>query len=193
MSRVEEFNKEDVLRGAMRLFWEKGYNGTSMQDLVNVTRLNRSSIYNSFGSKMELYQACLKYYQKKGNTHFQRALLKSDNSLEAIRLIFESFLPEIMGDTKGMGCFVLNCKAEMGNSDENIKEWLLNTQEHNLSVFQDLIKDGQEQGLINTDQDYKTYAYYVYSAFQGFRMSGILIKDRKVLQEIIDSSIRILT
>ena len=192
MPRVEEFDREAVLKQAMNVFWEKGYNGTSMQDLVHATGLNRSSIYNSFGSKLELYQNTFSHYQKETGGMFQRALLKANNPLEAIRLIFEGFLPEILEDDKGKGCFSMNCKAEMGNQDMDIRNWLLHTQEHTLSTFQGLIRDGQEQGVINENLDCKTYAYLIFNAFQGFRMTGILVKDKIILQQIIDQTIDML-
>jgi len=192
MPRIQEYDRDVVLLKAMNVFWEKGYNGTSMQDLVEVTGLNRSSIYNSFGSKLELYQDTLKHYQKGGNAQFQKALMKAQNPLEAIRLIFESFIPEITNDDRAKGCFSINCKAEMSNQNQDIREWLLNHQENLLSVFQELISDGQEQGTINKNQDSKTYAYHIFNAFQGFRMTGILVKDRRVLQQIINNAIKVI-
>lgn len=192
MPRIEEFDRDHVLLKAMHVFWEKGYNGTSIQDLVAVTGLNRSSIYNSFGSKLALYQETLKRYHKSGNAQFQKALMKARNPLEAIRLIFEGFLPEIMNDNEGKGCFAMNCKAEMGNQDQDIRKWLLDQQENTLAIFQQLVADGQEQGTINKEQDSKTYAYHIFNAFQGFRMTGILVKDRKVLQPIIDNAIKVI-
>ncbi len=192
MARIEEFDREQVLKNAMNVFWEKGYNGASMQELVDATGLNRSSIYNSFGSKLELYQDTLSYYQKETGGQFQRALVRAKNPLHAIRLLFEGFLPEIIRDEKGKGCFSMNCKAEMGNQDKNIKKWLLDSQDNTLSIFQDLIRDGQEQGIVNKNQDCKTYAYFIFNAFQGFRMTGILVKDKQVLQTIIDNTIDVI-
>ncbi len=193
MPRIEEFDRELVLQNAMNVFWEKGYNGTSMQDLVMATGLNRSSIYNSFGSKLKLYQDTLVHYQKETGGMFQKALVKAKNPLEAIRLIFEGFLPEIISDQKSKGCFSMNCKAEMGNQDQDIRQWLLNSQNQTLELFQNLIKDGQEQGIINKNQDYENHAYQVFNSFQGFRMTGILVKDRKILKAIIDQTINTLT
>ena len=184
MPRIEEFDRELVLQKAMYVFWEKGYNGASMQDLVDATALNRSSIYNSFGSKIELYQATLKHYQKNGNIFFQKALLKAKNPLEAIRFIFESFIPVTVGNKKVNGCFVMNCKSEMGNQNQDIRKWLVDAQEYTLSIFRGLIQDGQEQGSINKNQDSRSYAYYIFSAFQGFRMTGILVSDSKVLHSV---------
>jgi len=193
MARIEEFDRDTVLLKAMNVFWENGYNGTSMQDLVATTGLNRSSIYNSFGSKLELYQDTLKHYQKKSGVYFQRALMKAGSPLEAIRGIFESFLPEMISDSGSKGCFAMNCKAEMGNQNKDITKWLLDAQENTLSVFKELIADGQQQGTINTEQDSKTYAYHIFNALQGFRMTGILVKDRKVLQQIIDTALKVIT
>ena len=192
MARIEEFDKDEVLSRAMHLFWEKGYNGTSMQELVDATGINRSSIYNSFGSKQQLYNKSLARYQREGNKFFQKALLKAGDPLQAIRTIFESFLPEMTNDNKSKGCFAMNCKSEMANRDENIQKWLLDQQENTLSLFEALIKDGQKQGLINKKDSPRAYAYFIFNAFQGFRMSGILIKDEGILQNIIDNSIRVL-
>ena len=72
MPRVEIFNRDEVLEKAVRLFHNKGYNATSMQDLVDATGLNRSSIYNSFGSKKELYQQSLRAYKEQANKYCGR-------------------------------------------------------------------------------------------------------------------------
>ncbi|WP_411029602.1 TetR/AcrR family transcriptional regulator [Spongiimicrobium sp. 3-5] len=192
MARAEAFDRELVLRQATNVFWEKSYNGTSMQDLVDATGLNRSSIYNSFGSKLELYRTTLDHYQKSNNKYFQNAMVRANNPLEAIQFIFEAFLPEMLGEDKDKGCFVMNCKSEMGNQHPDIRKWLLATQERSLSLFQDLVENGQEQGIINKNQNSKSYAYYLFNSFQGFRMTGILVKDRKVLQQLIDNSLSVL-
>ncbi|MEM9142485.1 MAG: TetR/AcrR family transcriptional regulator [Bacteroidota bacterium] len=192
MPRIVEFKEEEVLRSAMVVFWEKGYSGTSMQDLVDATGLNRSSLYNSFGSKLALYQETLRRYAKETGTVFQKALLKAQNPLEAVQFIFEGFLPEILDKARGKGCFAPNCKAEMANQEDNIKQWLLRMQEDSLNLFTDLIAEGQKQGLFNKDQGARDYAYYVFSAFQGFRMTGILVKDETILLNIIASTIQVL-
>ena len=190
---MAEFNQEEVLQRAMEVFWEKGYAATSLQDLVDATGLNRSSIYNSFGSKLALYQETLRRYKKETGAVFQQALLRAANPLDAIRHIFRGFLDEMMADTHGKGCFAMNCKAEMANREENVKQWLLGVQEDSLELFSDLVGQGQKQRLINNDQSARAYAHYLFSAFQGFRMTGILVKDKEVLQGIIANTLRILT
>ncbi len=192
MPRVEAFNREQVLQRAMNLFWEKGYYGTSMQDLVDATGLNRSSLYNTFGSKLTLYQDTLAHYKKETGGMFQRALVRARDPLDAIRHVFEGFLPEIMEDCGQMGCFAMNCKSEMANQNTDIKKWLLDHQEQGIHTFKDLIEDGQKEGVINDKQEASSYAYFVFNALQGFRMTGILVKDRKILQDIIDNTMKVL-
>lgn len=192
MPRLEEFNREYAVRQAMDVFWKKGFNGTSMQDLVEATGLNRSSIYNSFGSKLKLYKTTLQFYQKESGGLFQKALINAKNPLEAIRLIFESFLPQMLSKEGDRGCYAMNCKSEMGNQEGDIRKWLLANQENTLDIFSELIKVGQEQEVINTKEDSTTYAYFIFNAFQGFRMTGILVKDRKVLETIIKNTIDVI-
>lgn len=189
MPRLETFNREQVLQNAMQVFWDRGYHATSMQDIVEATGLNRSSVYNSFGGKMALYQSSLKLYIENTQNNFNQALSKSDNALENIRDIFESFLPEITSDSRG--CMSMNCKSEMA-ADADIKKWLERTQEGTLNLFQKLIEKGQQQGVINKHQDGRVYAWHVFNSFQGYRMTGILEKNPIILKQIINNSLNIL-
>ena len=74
MPKVETFNKEFVLKQATEVFHTKSYSLTSMQDLVDATGLNRSSIYNTFGSKLDLYMDCLRSYQSKAHGKIQKIM-----------------------------------------------------------------------------------------------------------------------
>ena len=80
----------------------------------------------------------------------------------------------------------------VGNMDDELNNWLFQNQEESVSLFRDLVSQGQEEGIINTLQDAHTYAYYLYNTFQGLRMTGMLTKDREVLQGILENTMRIL-
>ncbi|MCX2718746.1 TetR/AcrR family transcriptional regulator [Lentiprolixibacter aurantiacus] len=192
MSRTLTFDRETILQNAMQLFWEKGYNATSMQDLVEATGLNRSSIYNTFGSKLDLYKASLSVYQKRTGKTLKEVLLKANRPSEALQKVFEMALREIVEDKEGRGCFNMNCKSEMGNQNLEIRHWLLGTQEEMLSLFESLVSQGQQEAEFNLDKSAQEYAYYLYSSFQGFRMTGILVKDRPVLEGIISNTLSVL-
>ena len=106
MPKVETFNRDVVLKQATEVFHDKGFNATSMQDLVDATGLNRSSIYNSFENKLNLYLECLKLYEDKYNRETSKRLLESSSGLEAIRLIFELYLNEMIKLKDERGCLI---------------------------------------------------------------------------------------
>ena len=189
MARQEEFDRSEIIDRAMQVFWEKGFNGTSIQDLVDATGLNRSSIYNSFGSKHSLYRASLDQYADKSNKVFQRVLLRSSSPLDAIRNILYSAINGNKEDKQGRGCFILNCKMELGSSDEGLKQWLLKNQDKSVTLFKDLVTEGQQEGEINTSHSPQVLAYSLFNTFQGLRMTGILTKDPEILKDIIEKTI----
>ena len=65
MPKHTQFDQSKILESLIPLFIDKGYNGTSMQDIVDRTQLNRSSLYNTFGDKYQLYRAVLNKYAER--------------------------------------------------------------------------------------------------------------------------------
>jgi TetR/AcrR family transcriptional regulator, transcriptional repressor for nem operon len=190
MPRTEVFHRGEVLDKAKNIFWLKGYNGTSMQDLVDATGLNRSSIYNSFGSKMELYLQSLKKYQVDIGELFDKAGKRNQNAIETICLVFLYVLEDILEDTEEKGCMLINCNTEMGNQDTQLRGLLKANQERLVGIFQDLVTQGQLDGSIRSDEKSELLAYYLVNAFQGFRISGMNTKDTVILKSIIQNILK---
>jgi TetR/AcrR family transcriptional repressor of nem operon len=187
MPKVETFNRNEVLGKVVQLFHEKGYNATSMQDLVDVTGLNRSSIYNSFGSKREIYQESLQLYRSQANQMIQKVLIHSKDSKAAIkRLLISS--PE----RRSIGCFMGKCTTEMANQDQEIKSFLQNNQEHMQKLFEELIAKGQSEGEISTQQTPKALALYLFTVMQGLKVTGILLDEQKEYESLVDTTLSIL-
>lgn len=187
MPKVETFNRDEILGKVVSLFHEKGYNATSMQDLVDVTGLNRSSIYNSFGSKKELYRESLSTYKQRANKYVQKVLVHTSEPLETIRKIFNS-TPE----DKANGCFIGNCTTEMANQDQEIKGFLQNNLHSMQDLFEELVAMGQERGSINLKKSAKEYATFLFTALQGLRITGILLNEKSEFDGIIDTTLSIL-
>lgn len=185
MPKVEKFDRDLVITQATDVFHDKGYNATSMQDLVNATSLNRSSIYNSFKSKQNLFLECLSGYQDSYKERMTEGLLGTSNSLEAISFLFDLYLEDILGDEEGRGCLIVNCKSEMANHDETITQFLIKNQGFMLALLEDIVSKGQKEHLINMERTANEYALYLYTAIQGFRMTGILTNNKKELKSIV--------
>ena len=187
MPKVETFNRDEILEKVVTLFHSKGYNATSMQDLVDVTGLNRSSIYNSFGSKKELYQESLRVYKQQANKYVQKVLIHTENPVDTLRKIFHTS-PE----DKANGCFIGNCTTEMANQDQEIKGFLKNNLHSMQDLFEELVATGQSQGTINKNKSAKEYAAFLFTALQGLRITGILLNEPQEFKSIVDTTLSIL-
>ena len=105
----------------MHVFWERGYEATSIQELVDATGVQRQSLYDTFGSKHELFLQSLMRYQSLEGHHVSELKAKHPKGgLPLIRAIFESCASQTVCDARG--CFVVNCAAELGSSDEAVAE-----------------------------------------------------------------------
>lgn len=187
MPKVETFNRDEILGKVVTLFHEKGFNATSMQDLVDVTGLNRSSIYNSFGSKKELYQESLRAYKKQANKYVQKVLIHTSNPVDTIRKIFDTSPAD-----KVNGCFIGNCTTEMANQDQQIKGFLQNNLHSMQDLFEELISRGQSEGSINKNKTAKEYAAYLFTALQGLRITGILLNEKSEFESIVNTTLSVL-
>jgi len=89
MGRPIGFDKEAALDAAMRAFWERGYEGTSMAHLAEVMGLNAPSIYAAFGDKMSLFQAAVKHYTE-GPEQYKAKALREPTLREVIPALFRN-------------------------------------------------------------------------------------------------------
>ncbi len=192
MPRTEDFDKEKVLTKIQNIFWIKGYNGTSMQDLVDASGLNRSSIYNSFGSKMELYKLVLKKYQHENKTALDQ-ICSNKNGLASIQSLFDGTIDYMINDKESKGCMFINCNTEMGNQNMLLQQVTKNNQETLVNFFKNLIEKGQLDQSITTNENSLTLAYYLVSSFQGLRITGMNTKNRSFLESIVKNIIKTIT
>ncbi|MBP2831974.1 TetR/AcrR family transcriptional regulator [Aquimarina sp. U1-2] len=192
MPKVETFNRKEVLQKATHVFHNKGYNGTSMQDLVDATSLNRSSIYNSFGSKLMLFLEVLSHYQTTNSDNMAKKLVHTHNAKDALLVIFNMYLDSILNDHEKKGCLLINCKSEMANQEPLITSFIDKNQEQTLAMLEDIVYNGQMEKIFNQDQTASQYALYLFSSIQGLRMTGILNTDKTALENVIHTILKVL-
>ncbi|WP_109437623.1 MULTISPECIES: TetR/AcrR family transcriptional regulator [Aquimarina] len=192
MPKVETFDRNQVLQRATEVFHIKGYNGTSMQDLVDATALNRSSIYNSFGSKLSMFLEVLSYYQSSVGGQMDSRLIHAHNASDMINAIFEMYLDEILIDDDKKGCLIVNCKSEMTNQEPLINSFMEKNQDRMIAMLEDIVYNGQMEKIFNQDQTASQYALYLFSSIQGLRMTGILNKNEEDLRNLIQNLVKVL-
>jgi TetR/AcrR family transcriptional repressor of nem operon len=120
MPRHKEFDPEACLDKVMHLFWQKGYQDTSMADLVQHSGVQRYGLYETFGDKQALFQRALDWYLS--TVISQRLLMfertQPDPSLAEIKQFFEQFIEYLDHPSSSLGCLICNTAIEVSSHDE---------------------------------------------------------------------------
>lgn len=170
MARHKKFDQEEVLEKAMITFWRHGFEGTSIQDLVNTMGINRGSLYDTFGDKRSLFVAAIILYE---NTIFKRmiACLEVPNaSKPAIKELFYSIVEGSLEDKEFRGCFLTNTAIELCPQDEEVVKLIrADVQLFENSLKKVLVK-AQEKKEISPAKNVDNLAQYFVSSLQGLRV-----------------------
>lgn len=146
--RPRAFDKEQALQAATRLFQEQGYSGTSLDELANVMGIKRSSLNNTFGSKSELYQQTLAFYEQRMGAQLEQSLFDGNRLQTSLRNYFAKLL-EIYCQDEGQGCFFSTSLPCIVRSEQAFKDVFLENQNKLESMF--LARLAQEGGGDKTD------------------------------------------
>jgi len=188
MPRSKEFDPDEVLEEAMELFWENGFEATSAQDLVDRTGLNRSSLYNTFGSKQELYLRALDHYRRQDADVFEQLLERFDSARGAIRHLLEQAIP----DDDPRGCFVANATVERAHCDEDTRAEACKALSQMQDGFEALVAHGQAGGEIPEDRDPEALAHFLANTYFGRQTTSKLCLPTDVFDDVVESALRAL-
>ncbi|MFK5983972.1 MAG: TetR/AcrR family transcriptional regulator [Pseudomonadota bacterium] len=182
--RPIEFNPDTALDAAMQLFWQKGYESTSLQNLINAMDLSKSSFYQAFKSKHQLFQRCIQQYQNmlsgKMKEHLEGAASRKSN----ISILFYNKADETSGLNARRGCLTMNTASEFAQTDPEISALISQSIESFVDVFESAIKQAQQQGEISTDKDARSIAAYLVSSMSGLNTMIKSGADRESIKRI---------
>lgn len=186
MARTKEFNEDQALDKAIEIFWHKGYNGTSAQDLVTHLGLSRSSLYDTFGDKQKLFAQSLQRYQKNAQKQVMELFDQSENIKETLHDIFKQAVIESLEDRITKGCFMVNSSVELAMHDEEIAKIVKNNSQIMEEVFTNAVQKGQDSGHISKANSAKVLARFIFNNYSGIRVlarSGE--RDKQVYDDIV--------
>jgi AcrR family transcriptional regulator len=128
MARPREFDEDEVLQAALRLFWEKGYEGTSLDDLMAAMRLTKSSLYKAFGSKEALFWRVVERYQREF-LDFRHAALAEPTPRRIAERLLDGITDLHSGEVNPVGCLELNTALAGSQDAESIRQELIRGRE----------------------------------------------------------------
>jgi len=191
MPRAPTFDRDQKLKEAMELFWEQGYEATSVQDLVDHLDLNRSSLYNTFGGKHDLYLEALDRYRQSGNQALKQHLSDAPTALDGIRRAFAAVAEEATENE--CGCFTMNATVERATCDPSTQDRACETFRTMRSLFREAVEQAQDEGTIDAGRDAEALGRYLTNAYNGLYLTAKTCPSADVVQDIVDETLRSLT
>jgi TetR/AcrR family transcriptional regulator, transcriptional repressor for nem operon len=184
VARTKEFDQEQALDAAMRLFWERGYEATSIQELVEATGVQRQSLYDTFGSKHEMFlQSLMRYQALEGHQLGDLMKKHPKGGLPLIRAIFETCASQTVRDVRG--CFAANCAAELGSSDEAVAERVRLGREGLEEVFERCLVQAREARELKGSSSVSALAQFLVNAFFGLRLMAKTRPTKAMIDNVV--------
>jgi len=192
MARHKEFDRDEALHRAMEVFWSRGYEATSVGDLVEHMGINRQSLYDTFGDKHALYlQALDRYREVEGRKMFE-LLEQADSVKRALRQLFEGVVECSLGGGERRGCFVGNATSELaGRCKETAEKACGNMAAAEDALYRALLR-GKKEGELKGVRDPRAVARFLYSSLQGLQLMSKATKDRKALEDVVRVTLSVL-
>ena len=190
MARLREYDRDEVLEKAMRVFWSKGYECTSMQDLVAAMGINRGSLYAEFGDKERLHLAALeRFYDNEIAPQF--AILDRPDSLAAnLRELFTSVAES---ERSGLGCMMSHAAVELCPDEAEVGSVVgAGLRRAEATMHRALIR-ARDAGELSADRDLRALARYLVSSVNGLRVMSRAIDDPKTMRDIVETTLSIVT
>ena len=193
MARPKAFNEEEVIDKAVEIFWAKGYEATSMQDLIDAMGIQRGSLYGAFGSKQQLFLKSLKRYSVTVVKKLLEILESKPSAIESIELFFSQLVEHLLTAGELRSCLVTNSAIERGLRDDETRQLVLKLLNALEDGFYKTLLRAKENGELSTELDLKVVANYLTSSMQGLLVMGKVCSERSVLEGINQMTLSILT
>ena len=167
MPRPKTFNPDDALDKAMQVFWHKGYEATSMEDLLKAMDLNRGSLYDTFGDKRQLF---LKVMDRYCTTFVGPKLSLLDQpgpALPTLHRFINGMIDSGLADPQRRGCFISNTVMELSPHEKEIAGTLRQALKMAEDAFCKVLARAKEQGELKEEKDPRALARFLTTMMQG--------------------------
>lgn len=169
MARPQEFDTGEALHKAMSVFWHKGYEGTSLVDLLNATGLSKSSLYNTFGGKHELFLAAFDSYRLE-RVREMDLILNQGLAREAIEAFFRMILADAEAPEFCRGCMSINQAVEMAPRDPEVRKRVQTDFQSIEDALANTVVRGRKDGSIKSTKNERDIAQLLVVAFPGLQV-----------------------
>jgi TetR/AcrR family transcriptional repressor of nem operon len=167
MSRPKEFNPDDAIEKAMHVFWHKGYEATSMEDLLSAMNLNRGSLYGTFGDKRQLFLKVMDRYCHGFVAEKFSLLDQPGPALPTLRRFIHGMIEGALADPQRRGCLIANTVMELAPHEKEIAGTLRQALTMAEDTFFKALARAKQQSELKHDKDPRALARFLTTMMQG--------------------------
>ena len=189
----KSFDEDAVLDRAMKLFITKGYEATSMADLLEATGLNKGSLYNAFGSKKELFARAFVHYEQDKRKAGLKELAALDQPVAAIIRMFDDLVaPPGSSDIAMRGCLLVNTAQDLPNHDADMERTVKEGLGDFEAFFVEQLTLAKSRGQVSKKLDIARTARGLLALVVGIRVLERGAFDQEQLASIRDQAVALL-
>lgn len=167
MGRPKLFCQEDALEKALLVFWESGYEGASLDDLLNAMQISKGSFYHSYGSKKALFKRVLQLY----NVQCQEKLALMRRDYETASGFIVGLFRQVALDPEGaiskLGCLAMNSAIEFSQRDIEIRDLIIDYMKMIEAFFAVQLSEAKKNNEINSHLPIQEYAQFLVQNLNG--------------------------
>lgn len=188
MGRPREFDEQAVLDAAVQSFWKRGYEATSIRDLVKSTGLTGASLYNAFGDKQSIYRRALDHYVE-GSIGERIRRCEAMEPRAAIEAFFRDILARSIQDEECKGCMLVNAALDVAPEDPGFRAAVADVLQRLEDFFLASVSKGQEKGTITLDWPAEDLARHLLGVLMGVRVLARVKPHRALLEGIVETAL----
>lgn len=191
MARPREFDESVVLGQAMKTFWQKGFEGTSLADLCAATGLAKGSLYQAFGDKRRLYLRALRAYIDDGQVTLAQNLARAPTARQGLAEWLER-MAHGASQSARKGCFVVNAGVEMGPHDPEVRDLLADHNRRWTRTLAECVARGMSEGDFRQELCPEEGARFLAVFSHGLQAVGRRGFDPKHTQHLVRDALKAL-
>ena len=192
MARSRQIDERQALIAAMLVFWEKGYEGTSIHDLEQAMGLNRTSIYNAFGNKRAIFNRVMLCYKESVMSSLFAAMDEAPDIREGVRRLLNGALEIHFDEDNPGGCLVVLSVLESGQHDAESRTAMQQTLHDLKSALQVRLSKARKAGELPRDLDVGSTATTISTTMTGMMVMGKANFTRASLKKTINQVVSLL-
>ncbi len=188
IGRPRGFDRDTALLAAMRTFWARGYEGTSIQDLVDATGVNKPSLYSTFGCKEEIFREAVELYDRLEGRATSQSLGAATTTREAVETMLRSNARAYVADEGPRGCMIVLASLLGAPENKNVRAFLADNRLSGEAALRDRLARGVAEGDLTPSADLDRLAAFYTTVLEGLSIQARDGASAQKLDTIVDAA-----